>query len=120
MRYRSLIWVFSLDLGFCFGISVWGFDLGFIFSPYLDKQLGWLLKTRNIDRCRKLYEKYLEWSPENFYAWSQYAELERSLSEIERARAFFELSIAQLALDTRIVMEGQGTWVKILRKHFQE
>lgn len=52
-----------------------------------------------MDRCRKLYEKYLEWSPENCYAWSKYAELERSLSETERARAIFELAIAQPALD---------------------
>ncbi|PKI51639.1 hypothetical protein CRG98_027941 [Punica granatum] len=52
-----------------------------------------------MDRCRKLYEKYLEWSPENCYAWSKYAELERSLSETERARAIFELAISQSALD---------------------
>lgn len=53
----------------------------------------------NIDRCRKLYEKYLEWSPENCYAWTKYAELERSLCETERARAIYELAIAQPALD---------------------
>ena len=53
----------------------------------------------NIDRCRKLYERYLEWSPENCYAWSKYAELERSLAETERARAIFELAISQPALD---------------------
>ncbi|GKA08727.1 crooked neck-like protein 1 [Tanacetum coccineum] len=46
----------------------------------------------NMDRCRKLYGKYLEWSPENCYAWSKYAELERSLMETERARAIFELA----------------------------
>ncbi|KAJ6695337.1 hypothetical protein OIU74_014466 [Salix koriyanagi] len=66
-----------------------------IFKKYIEieMQLG------NIDRCRKLYEKYLEWSPENCYAWSKYAELERSLSETERARSIFELAIAQPALD---------------------
>ncbi|KAL0291528.1 UNVERIFIED_CONTAM: Crooked neck-like protein 1, partial [Sesamum radiatum] len=47
----------------------------------------------------KLYEKYLEWSPENCYAWSKFAELERSLAETERARALFELAIDQPALD---------------------
>ncbi|GKF01296.1 crooked neck-like protein 1 [Tanacetum coccineum] len=48
-----------------------------IFKKYIEieQQLG------NMDRCRKLYEKYLEWSPENCYAWSKYAELERSLME---------------------------------------
>ncbi|XP_052209350.1 uncharacterized protein LOC127812868 [Diospyros lotus] len=66
-----------------------------IFKKYIEIEL----QLGNIDRCRKLYEKYLEWAPENCYAWSKYAELERSLSETERARAIFELAIAQPALD---------------------
>ncbi|KAM7494323.1 hypothetical protein LguiB_028932 [Lonicera macranthoides] len=66
-----------------------------IFKKYIEIEL----QLGNIDRCRKLYEKYLEWSPENCYAWSKYAELERSLSETERTRAIFELAIAQPALD---------------------
>ncbi|KAF2297916.1 hypothetical protein GH714_005388 [Hevea brasiliensis] len=66
-----------------------------IFKKYIEIEL----QLGNIDRCRKLYEKYLEWSPENCYAWSKYAELERSLSETERARSIFELAIAQPALD---------------------
>ncbi|KAK3002087.1 hypothetical protein RJ639_020546 [Escallonia herrerae] len=66
-----------------------------IFKKYIEIEL----QLANIDRCRKLYEKYLEWSPENCYAWSKFAELERSLSETERARAIFELAIAQPALD---------------------
>ncbi|CAJ1927419.1 unnamed protein product [Sphenostylis stenocarpa] len=66
-----------------------------IFKKYIEIEL----QLGNIDRCRKLYEKYLEWSPENCYAWSKYAELERSLSETERARGIFELAIAQPALD---------------------
>ncbi|GAB4857491.1 Crooked neck-like protein 1 [Ancistrocladus abbreviatus] len=66
-----------------------------IFKKYIEIEL----QLGNIDRCRKLYEKYLEWSPENCYAWTKYAELERSLSETERARSIFELAIAQPALD---------------------
>lgn len=66
-----------------------------IFKKYIEIEL----QLGNIERCRKLYEKYLEWSPENCYAWSKYAELERSLSETERARALFELAIDQPALD---------------------
>ncbi|XP_021890942.1 crooked neck-like protein 1 [Carica papaya] len=66
-----------------------------IFKKYIEIEL----QLGNMDRCRKLYEKYLEWSPENCYAWSKYAELERSLCEMERARAIFELAIAQPALD---------------------
>ncbi|KAK2664401.1 hypothetical protein Ddye_002975 [Dipteronia dyeriana] len=66
-----------------------------IFKKYIEIEL----QLCNFDSCRKLYEKYLEWSLENCYAWSKYAELERSLSETDRARAIFELAIAQPALD---------------------
>ncbi|XP_017223184.1 uncharacterized protein LOC108199742 [Daucus carota subsp. sativus] len=66
-----------------------------IFKKYIEIEL----QLGKIDRCRKLYEKYLQWSPENCYAWSKFAELERSLSETDRARAIFELAIAQPALD---------------------
>ncbi|XP_073000059.1 uncharacterized protein [Typha latifolia] len=66
-----------------------------IFKMYIETEL----RLGNINRCRTLYEKYLEWVPENCYAWSKYAELEISLSETERARAIFELAIAQPALD---------------------
>ncbi|CAK9179325.1 unnamed protein product [Ilex paraguariensis] len=43
--------------------------------------------------------RLLKWSPENCYAWSKYAELEKSLSETERARATFEHATNQPALD---------------------
>ncbi|KAK4593321.1 hypothetical protein RGQ29_017444 [Quercus rubra] len=66
-----------------------------IFKKYIEIEL----QLGNIDRGRKLYDKYLEWAPENCYAWSKYAELEGSLCETERARAMFELAIAQPALD---------------------
>ncbi|KAG5583046.1 hypothetical protein H5410_053673 [Solanum commersonii] len=66
-----------------------------IFKKYIEREL----QFGNIDRCRKLYEKYLEWSPENCHAWSKFAGLERSLYETERARAVFELGIDQPALD---------------------
>eukprot|EP00457_Paulinella_chromatophora_P003088 gb/GEZN01003093.1/.p1 GENE.gb/GEZN01003093.1/~~gb/GEZN01003093.1/.p1 ORF type:complete len:699 (-),score=138.96 gb/GEZN01003093.1/:150-2246(-) len=59
----------------------------------LEMQLG------NIDRCRKLYEKYLEFMPENCQAWSKFAELESGLGEIDRARAIFELAVNQPVLD---------------------
>lgn len=66
-----------------------------IFKKYIEIEL----RLGNMDRCRKLYERYLEWSPENCYAWSKFAELEISLAETERARAIFELAISQPALD---------------------
>ncbi|EOA23599.1 hypothetical protein CARUB_v10016796mg [Capsella rubella] len=66
-----------------------------LFRKYIEIELH----LGNIDRCRKLYHQYLEWCPENCYAWREFAELERSLAETERARAIFELAISQPALD---------------------
>ncbi|MCO5563477.1 hypothetical protein L7F22_017119 [Adiantum nelumboides] len=66
-----------------------------IFKAYIEIEL----ELCNIDRCRTLYEKYLEWAPENCYAWSKFAELEGSLGETERGRSIFELAIAQPVLD---------------------
>jgi len=80
--------------------SVYGHAIGVapsdkIFQAYilLETQLG------NIDRCRKLYEKYLEWNPENCNAWVALGEFETNLGETERARAIFELAIQQQLLD---------------------
>ncbi|KAH9625513.1 hypothetical protein KSS87_012114 [Heliosperma pusillum] len=66
-----------------------------IFQKYIEIEL----QLGNIDRCRKLYEKYLDCSPGNCYAWTKYAELERSLYEMDRARSIYELAIGQPALD---------------------
>ncbi|KAJ4835122.1 hypothetical protein Tsubulata_020181 [Turnera subulata] len=68
---------------------------GKIFSKYIEIEL----QLGNINRCRKLYEKYLELSPHICQTWINYAGLEKSSSETERARAIFELAIAQPALD---------------------
>eukprot|EP00271_Cylindrocystis_brebissonii_P015645 TRINITY_DN385_c0_g6_i1.p1 TRINITY_DN385_c0_g6~~TRINITY_DN385_c0_g6_i1.p1 ORF type:complete len:750 (+),score=202.63 TRINITY_DN385_c0_g6_i1:187-2436(+) len=66
-----------------------------IFKMYIDMEM----QLGNIERCRTLYEKYLAWAPANCYAWSKYAELERSLAETARGRAIFELAISQPLLD---------------------
>ncbi|KAM6906681.1 crooked neck-like protein 1 [Lycodopsis pacificus] len=57
------------------------------------------LQLREFDRCRKLYEKYLEFSPENCTTWIKFSELETILGDGERARAIFELAIGQPRLD---------------------
>ncbi|XP_038582680.1 crooked neck-like protein 1 [Micropterus salmoides] len=57
------------------------------------------LQLREFDRCRKLYEKYLEFSPENCTTWIKFSELETILGDIERARGIFELAIGQPRLD---------------------
>jgi crooked neck len=66
-----------------------------IFTTYIEIefQLG------NIDRCRTLYEKYLQIEPQNCSTWIKYANLERSLGETERSRAIFELAVDQPMLD---------------------
>lgn len=62
------------------------------------------LQLREFDRCRKLYEKYLEFSPENCTTWIKFAELETILGDTERARGIFELAIGQPRLDMPEVM----------------
>lgn len=57
------------------------------------------LQLREFDRCRKLYEKFLEFAPENCTSWIKFAELETILGDIDRARAIYELAIGQPRLD---------------------
>ncbi|PLW18900.1 hypothetical protein PCASD_22035 [Puccinia coronata f. sp. avenae] len=64
------------------------------FKVYLDMEL----QLREFDRCRKLYEKFLEFDPTYPSAWIQFAGLERGLMETERARAIYEMAIAQADL----------------------
>ncbi|KPI41875.1 Pre-mRNA-splicing factor clf1 [Cyphellophora attinorum] len=66
-----------------------------LFRGYIDleKQLFEFL------RCRTLFEKQIEWNPENGQAWIQFAELERTLDDAERARAIYELAINQPSID---------------------
>uniref|UniRef100_A0A9J8BUD0 Crooked neck-like protein 1 n=1 Tax=Cyprinus carpio carpio TaxID=630221 RepID=A0A9J8BUD0_CYPCA len=66
-----------------------------LFKGYIELEL----QLREFDRCRKLYEKYLEFSPENCTTWIKFAELETILGDTERARAIFELAIGQPRLD---------------------
>ncbi|PRQ28623.1 putative tetratricopeptide-like helical domain-containing protein [Rosa chinensis] len=66
-----------------------------IFKKYIEIEL----QLAKIDRCRKLYDKYLLWNAQSCYVWIKYAEFEKSLGETERARALFELAISQLELD---------------------
>lgn len=66
-----------------------------VFKAYIQLEL----KLGEVDRCRILYDKYLQWNPENCNAWIQFAELETSLGELERSRAIFEMAIGQPLLD---------------------
>lgn len=86
-----------------------------IFKKYIEIEVQLL----NMDRCRKLYEKYLEWAPENCYAWIKYTELEQSLGDTERARAIFELATAQPALDMPELLWKEYIDFEISESEFQ-
>ncbi|XP_033873037.1 crooked neck-like protein 1 [Acipenser ruthenus] len=66
-----------------------------LFKGYIELEL----QLREFDRCRKLYEKYLEFGPENCTTWIKFAELETILGDMDRARAIYELAIGQPRLD---------------------
>ena len=57
------------------------------------------IQLREFDRCRTLYQKFLEFAPENCTTWIKFAELETILGDPNRARAIFELAIEQRELD---------------------
>ncbi|XP_041325204.1 crooked neck-like protein 1 isoform X2 [Pyrgilauda ruficollis] len=66
-----------------------------LFKGYIELEL----QLREFDRCRKLYEKFLEFAPENCMSWIKFAELETILGDIDCARAIYELAISQPWLD---------------------
>ena len=67
-----------------------------VFNYYIDLEYHLM----NLDRCRTLYQKFLECYPSRCEVWVRYAEFEEELEENERASAIFELAIGQEALDT--------------------
>jgi crooked neck len=66
-----------------------------LFKGYIDLEV----KLFEFSRCRTLYEKYIAYNPANSEAWKAFAELERGLDDIDRARAIFELAVSQEMLD---------------------
>jgi crooked neck len=71
-----------------------------IFRGYasLELQLG------EIDRCRKVYAKYIEVMPFCVKAWCDFAGLERTVGETVRARSIFEVAVEQPQLDAPEVL----------------
>ena len=66
-----------------------------LFKSYIDLEL----QLREFDRCRKLYEKFLEYNTANSNAWIKFSELEIILGDTDRARGIFELAINQPLMD---------------------
>ncbi|CAG2064243.1 unnamed protein product [Timema podura] len=66
-----------------------------LYRGYIDLEI----QLREFDRCRILYEKFLEFGPENCVTWMRFAELETLLGDTDRARAIYELAVNQPRLD---------------------
>ncbi|CAF0939521.1 unnamed protein product [Rotaria sordida] len=66
-----------------------------LFRGYIDLEI----QLREFDNCRRLYEKFLEFGPDNCTTWIKFAELESILGDTDRARAIYELAIEQPRLD---------------------
>jgi crooked neck len=66
-----------------------------LYKGYIELEI----ELREFDRCRILYEKYLEFNPQNCTTWVKYAELESILGDVDRARAIYELAVEQPRLD---------------------
>ena len=78
-----------------FGMAIGMCPKNKLFRSYIEMELS----LGNIDRCRTLYEKFLEFNPVSAAAWGQWAELETALGETERAKALYEIAISQDELD---------------------
>jgi len=74
-----------------------------LFNAYIELEL----QLREFDRCRKLYEKFIEFSPDNSMTWIKYAELETLLGDEDRARAILQLAAQQPNLDMPEVSEWE-------------
>ena len=66
-----------------------------LFRGYIDLEI----QLREFDRCRTLYQKFLEFGQENGTTWLKFAELETLLGDVDRARSIYELAIQQPKLD---------------------
>lgn len=79
--------------------KVFGAAIGICPKPKLFvKYIEMEIQLREFDRCRTLYQKFLEFDPSLGQAWIQWTELETSLGDVDRARGIFELAVQQ-ALD---------------------
>lgn len=95
MAFSCKIFKWALVSFPCQGTSIGKCPKNKLFKGYIELEL----QLREFDRCRKLYEKFLEFTPENCTSWIKFAELETILGDIDRARAIYELAISQPRLD---------------------
>ena len=66
-----------------------------LFREYIDLER----RLFEFSRCRILHQKRVEFDTANSSAWIKFAELERGLDDLDRAKAIFELGVSQEVLD---------------------
>ncbi|KAL9097971.1 MAG: hypothetical protein Q9163_006271 [Psora crenata] len=66
-----------------------------LFKGYIELEM----KLFEFVRCRTLHEKRIQWNPANSMAWYEFSKLEHALEDLDRARAIFEIAIAQPEMD---------------------
>jgi crooked neck len=85
-----------------------------LFKGYIELEM----KLFEFNRCRQLYTKYIEWNGSNCHTWINFANLERGLDDLDRARAIFELAVEEPQMDMPEVLwkayidfeEGEGEY----------
>jgi len=66
-----------------------------LFAGYIEMELA----LGELDRVRKLYERFISLSPSTVSTWIKFSELEKSVGEVERCRAILDLAVRQPELD---------------------
>ena len=97
-----------------------------VFKGYLELEL----QLGEVDRCRSIYNKYLETMPHNVHAWRAFAQLEANVGETQRTRCIYELAVTQPTLDMPEVLwksyidfeisEGEADNVRLLYERLLE
>lgn len=87
-----------------------------LFREYISLEL----QLREFDRCRKLYEKFLEFNPSNCTTWIKYCEMETILGDTDRARAIYELAVSQSLLDMPEVLWKSYIDFEIMQEEFDQ
>nr|CAB3233887.1 crooked neck-like protein 1 [Phallusia mammillata] len=78
-----------------FGVAIGKCPKDKLFRQYIELEL----QLREFDRCRILYERFLETASDNCTTWCRFAELETLLGDVDRARAIYEIAVDQPRLD---------------------
>merc|ERR1711892_1588126 len=86
-----------------------------LFRGYIDLEI----QLREFSRCRTLYEKFLEFNPENVQTWMKFAELETLLGDVDRSRALYELAINQPRLDMPERTQHVKVWLSFAQFELQ-